>query len=47
MLLCNLDDLRFCPDPGKPGLLLGYGNLNDPVVDQAVAVLAEIITDDG
>jgi GntR family transcriptional regulator/MocR family aminotransferase len=47
MLLCNLDDLRFRPDPGKPGLLLGYGNLNDPVVDQAVAVLAEIITDDG
>jgi GntR family transcriptional regulator / MocR family aminotransferase len=47
MLLCNLDDLRFRPDPGKPGLLLGYGNLNDPVVDQAVAVLAEIIADDG
>jgi DNA-binding transcriptional MocR family regulator len=47
MLLCDLDDLRFRPDPGKPGLLLGYGNLNDPVVDQAVAVLAEIIADDG
>lgn len=43
MQLCNVDDLRFRPDPGKPGLLLGYGNLNDPVVEEAVAVLAEII----
>jgi GntR family transcriptional regulator / MocR family aminotransferase len=46
MQLCNLDDLRFRPDPGQPGLLLGYGNLNDSVIEQAVAVLAEVITQD-
>jgi GntR family transcriptional regulator / MocR family aminotransferase len=43
MELCDPDGLRFAPDPGQPGLLLGYGNLNDAVVDEAVAILADII----
>jgi GntR family transcriptional regulator/MocR family aminotransferase len=43
MLLCNLDDLRTRPDLSQPGVLLGYGNLADSVIDEAVGVLAEII----
>jgi hypothetical protein len=42
-LLCDIDELRFRPEPGESGLMLGYGNLNDAVVDEAVAVLAEVI----
>ena len=41
MLLCDIDELRFRPEPGESRL--GYGNLNDAVVDEAVAVLAEVI----
>ena len=43
MELCNLDGLRFAPDLCHPGLLLGYGNLNDALVDEAIALLARII----
>ena len=43
MWLCSVDDLRFQPEPGSPGLILGYGNLNDSLVDEAVAVLAGLI----
>jgi GntR family transcriptional regulator / MocR family aminotransferase len=44
MLLCELDGLRFAPVPGSPSaLLLGYGNLNDAVIDEAVDVLAVVI----
>jgi GntR family transcriptional regulator/MocR family aminotransferase len=39
----NLDDMRSRPDPGAPALLLGFSNLNDAVVDEAVAVLATVI----
>jgi hypothetical protein len=42
MRLGNLDDLRLEPEPAAPGLLLGYGNLSDRVVDEAVGVVAEI-----
>jgi GntR family transcriptional regulator / MocR family aminotransferase len=43
MLMCDIDELRFRPEPGESRLMLGYGNLNDTVVDEAVAVLAEVI----
>jgi GntR family transcriptional regulator / MocR family aminotransferase len=41
--LCDMDELRLRPEPGASRLMVGYGNLNDAVVDQAIAVLAEII----
>ncbi len=41
--MCDPDELRFNHEPGPPGLLLGFGNLNDSVVDEAVAVLADVI----
>jgi DNA-binding transcriptional MocR family regulator len=47
MWLCSLDDLRFQPEPSTPGLILGYGNLNDSLVDEAVAVLAGLISPAG
>jgi GntR family transcriptional regulator/MocR family aminotransferase len=47
MLLGNLDDLRLVSEPGAPGLLLGYGNLSDRLVDEAVAVLAGILSQTG
>jgi hypothetical protein len=31
------------PEPSDPGLLIGYGNLKDSVIDAAVTTLAEII----
>ena len=40
----DLDEMRMHPDPAKPGLMLGYGNLNDNLVDEAVAVLARVLT---
>jgi GntR family transcriptional regulator / MocR family aminotransferase len=43
MRLGSVDDLRLVPEPGAPGLLLGYGNLSDRVVDEAVALLAGIL----
>ncbi|HEY9245028.1 MAG TPA: PLP-dependent aminotransferase family protein [Streptosporangiaceae bacterium] len=43
MRLGTLDALRLVPDPGAPGLLLGYGNLSDRLVDEAVTVLAEVL----
>jgi GntR family transcriptional regulator/MocR family aminotransferase len=43
--LCNLDDMRLRPRPEQPGLLLGYGNVLDSVIDEAVAVLADVIGD--
>ena len=39
----DLDDMRFQPDPDAPALLLGFSNLSDSVVDEAVAVLADVI----
>ena len=41
--MCDPDGLRFNHEPGPPGLLLGYGNLNDSVVEEVVEILAEII----
>jgi GntR family transcriptional regulator / MocR family aminotransferase len=43
MWLCSVDDLRFQSEPGTPGLVLGYGNLNDSLVDEAVTVLAGLL----
>jgi GntR family transcriptional regulator/MocR family aminotransferase len=43
LAVCNLDEMRFHPEPDNPALLLGYSNLNDSVVDEAVAVLAGVI----
>jgi GntR family transcriptional regulator / MocR family aminotransferase len=41
--LCSLDELRMRPDPASPGLLIGYGNLRDDAIDEAVRLLAEAI----
>jgi GntR family transcriptional regulator/MocR family aminotransferase len=38
--VANLDTYRFRPLPAAPGLVLGYGNLADHQVDEAVARLA-------
>jgi GntR family transcriptional regulator/MocR family aminotransferase len=46
MQLCDLDSARLQPDPARPGLLVGYGNLRDAVIEEAVAALAEIIRAD-
>jgi GntR family transcriptional regulator/MocR family aminotransferase len=44
MELCNLSGLYLEPVPdSRPRLLLGYGNLNDSVIEEAVGVLADII----
>jgi DNA-binding transcriptional MocR family regulator len=47
MRLCDMDELRFESAPAENRLMLGYGNLNDSVVDEAVAVLAEVIRQAG
>ena len=41
--LCDISDTRFEPDPAESLLQVGYGNLADPLVGEAVAVLAGII----
>lgn len=41
--LCNLDDARVEPDPAERRIQIGYGNLADPLVTEAVAVLADVI----
>lgn len=41
--VCDLDEMRLHPDPDAPALLLGYSNLTDPVVEDAIAVLASVI----
>jgi GntR family transcriptional regulator/MocR family aminotransferase len=38
----NLDELRFTPDLSAPGLMIGYGNLRDSVIDEAIALLADV-----
>lgn len=43
MRLCNIDDTRFQPDPQELRLQVGYGNLADTLVDEAVTVLADVI----
>ncbi len=43
VFISSLDDLRMRPDPACPGLLLGYGNLRDDEIDEAVALLAEVV----
>jgi GntR family transcriptional regulator/MocR family aminotransferase len=43
LLIAHIDEMRLTPDPGKPGLLLGYGCLNDRDVDGAVALLADVL----
>ena len=47
MRLGTLDKMQLVPDPDAPGLLLGYGNLSDRLVDEAVAVLADILSQTG
>jgi len=39
----DLDEMRLQSDPAKPGLLLGYGNLHDNAIDEAVAILAQLM----
>ena len=39
--------MRLTPDPARPGILLGYVNLSDKVVDEAVALLADVLAQAG
>ena len=39
----DLDSCRTTADPGRPGLVLGYGNLPDRLVEEAVARLAAAV----
>jgi GntR family transcriptional regulator / MocR family aminotransferase len=39
----DIEEMRLRPDAAKPGLLLGYGNLDDKVIPEAVAILADLI----
>jgi GntR family transcriptional regulator/MocR family aminotransferase len=41
--LCDIDETRFLPDPQEFRITVGYGNLADAVVDEAVAVLARLV----
>jgi GntR family transcriptional regulator / MocR family aminotransferase len=41
--LCNLYELQLQPEPPSPGLLVGYGNIRDATIDEAIAALAEVI----
>jgi GntR family transcriptional regulator/MocR family aminotransferase len=43
--LCSLDEMCLQPQPSTPALLLGYSNLNDAVIDEAVTVLAAVISE--
>jgi len=45
MHLCDVNGLRFRPDPASRTLLLGYGNLSDSVIEEAAAALADLIRD--
>lgn len=39
----DIEEMRLQPDPARPGLLLGYGNLDDRVIDEAVAILSDLV----
>jgi GntR family transcriptional regulator/MocR family aminotransferase len=43
MRVANLDTYRCHDDAIGPGLVLGYGNLADGQVEEAVALLAAIV----
>jgi len=45
--LCDVDSSRFQPDPGEFRLQIGYANLSDSLVEEAVAVLAGVIREVG
>jgi GntR family transcriptional regulator / MocR family aminotransferase len=47
MRLCDIDDTRFEPDPDEHRLQVGYGNLADARVGEAVTVLADVIRQAG
>jgi GntR family transcriptional regulator/MocR family aminotransferase len=41
--VADLDTYRITPNPASPGLVLGYGNLPDSAVDEAVGLLATAV----
>jgi GntR family transcriptional regulator / MocR family aminotransferase len=41
--LSNLYELQLQPEPSNPGLLIGFGNVRDAAIDQAITALAEVI----
>jgi GntR family transcriptional regulator/MocR family aminotransferase len=45
--LCNLYEMQLQPEPVDPGLLVGYGNIKDTLIDAAIAALAEVIREAG
>jgi GntR family transcriptional regulator / MocR family aminotransferase len=47
LAIASLDEMRFAPDLARPGLLLAFGNLKDASVDEAVALLADVLRQAG
>jgi GntR family transcriptional regulator/MocR family aminotransferase len=45
--LWNLYEMRLQLEPSDPGLLIGYGNIKDTLIDAAVEALAEVIREAG
>jgi GntR family transcriptional regulator / MocR family aminotransferase len=45
LLVASLDRFRARPDPARPGLVLGYGNLADSAAPAAISVLASAVGD--
>jgi GntR family transcriptional regulator/MocR family aminotransferase len=45
MSLCDINDTTFEPDPAERRLQVGFGNLTDSLVGEAVTVLAGVIRD--
>jgi hypothetical protein len=39
--------MQLQPEPVDPALLVGYGNIKDTAIDEAVAALAEVIRASG
>jgi GntR family transcriptional regulator/MocR family aminotransferase len=45
--LWNLYEMRLQLEPSDPGLLIGYGNIKDTLIDAAVEALAKVIREAG
>jgi GntR family transcriptional regulator / MocR family aminotransferase len=45
--LWNGYEMRLQPEPSDPGLLIGYGNIKDTLIDAAVEALAEVVREAG
>ena len=43
----DIEEMRLQPDPSRPGLLLGYGNLDNTSIDEAVGILSQLVVQAG